>query len=486
MARKRVVSGDGKKKAQVALTFTEPTEKQRLFNEATTFFVAYGGARAGGKSHAARQKAVGMAHFYPGIRILMVRAHYPELEENLINPIRRWVPSELYSYNGSSHLMTFTNGSIIKFGHWDGDGAEDEYQGLEFDVIFIDEATQLSERAFKYLTSCVRGVNDFPKRMYITCNPGGVGHRWVKRLFIDKQYKTNCADPEENEDPADYTFIFATLDDNPYIRKSAPMYAKQLASLPPDLKAAHRYGDWNALSGSYFKNFSDQNIHQPFKIPGDWPIYRSFDYGLDMFAVGWWTVDTDGRCWCFRYFEESGLVIEDAAKKAAENTLPTENVLCTYAPPDMWAKSKETGKGMNELFNQYGLPVVKTSNNRVQGHMIMKDMLSPIPLKDPFVRSLYGANAPDTLPGLMFFDTCEKVIEDIKDIQADEKNLNDCAKMPHDVTHSVDMCRYFCISRVAAAETEVPAAPVYEDEEPEQDYESWMCGGEITDVYMSA
>ena len=179
-------------------------------------------------------------------------------------------------------------------------------------------------------------------------------------------------------------------------------------------------------------------------------------------------------------------MIEDAAKKAAENTLPTENVLCTYAPPDMWAKSKETGKGMNELFNQYGLPVVKTSNNRVQGHMIMKDMLSPIPLKDPFVRSLYGANAPDTLPGLMFFDTCEKVIEDIKDIQADEKNLNDCAKMPHDVTHSVDMCRYFCISRVASAETEVPAAPVYEDEEPEQDYESWMCGGEITDVYMSA
>lgn len=486
MAKRQVKAGDGKKKDQVRLVFTEPTAKQKLFNEATTFFVGYGGARAGGKSHAARQKAVGMAYFYPGIRILMVRCHYPELEENLIRPILRWVPAELYSYNGSSHLMTFSNGSIIKFGHWDGDAAENEYQGLEYDIVFIDEATQLSERAFKYLTSCVRGVNDFPKRMYLTCNPGGVGHRWVKRLFIDKNYKTNCDDPEENEDPADYTFIFATLDDNPYIRKSAPMYAKQLASLPPDLKAAHRYGDWNALSGSYFKNFTDANVHKEFKIPSDWPVYRSFDYGLDMLSVCWWAVDTDGRCWCFRHFEKSGLVIEDAAKNVNEHTLPTEKPVCTYAPPDMWAKSKETGKGMNELFAQYGLAIVKASNNRVQGHMIMKDMLSPIPLKDPYVKKLYGDKAPDMLPGLMFFDTCEKVIDDIKDIQADDKNLNDCAKIPHDVTHSVDAVRYFVISRVAAAEKEQAAKPVApdDDEEFEQDYELWMCGGEITEAYM--
>lgn len=63
---------------------------------------------------------------YPGIRILMVRAHYPELEENIIRPILRWVPEEIYSYNGTSRLMSFDNGSIIKFGHYDGDSAENE------------------------------------------------------------------------------------------------------------------------------------------------------------------------------------------------------------------------------------------------------------------------------------------------------------------------------------------------------------------------
>ena len=79
-----------------------------------------------------RLKAVGMCLKYPGIRILMVRCHYPELEENLVRPILKWVPQELYSYNGTNHLLTFTNGSEIKFGHYDGDNAEQEYQGTEY------------------------------------------------------------------------------------------------------------------------------------------------------------------------------------------------------------------------------------------------------------------------------------------------------------------------------------------------------------------
>lgn len=120
----------------------------------------------------ARIKAVGLCFYYPGIRILMIRAHYPELEENIIRPILKMVPQELYSYNGTNHLLTFSNGSEIKFGHYDGEAAENEYQGQEYYCVFIDEATQISERAFQYLQTVIRGTNkDWPKRMYITCNP---------------------------------------------------------------------------------------------------------------------------------------------------------------------------------------------------------------------------------------------------------------------------------------------------------------------------
>ena len=487
MAKKAARDINGKKIQSTQLVFGDLTPKQLLFMQANTKYVGYGGARGGGKSHAARYKAVGMAMQFPGIRILMVRAHYNELEENLINPIRRWVPTSMYSYNGSSHLIKFFNGSEIKFGHWDSVAAENEYQGIEYDVIFIDEATQFSERTFRYLATCMRGSNpDYPKRMYLTCNPGGVGHRWVKRLFIDRDFHTNEPDPRANENPDDYSFIFAKVTDNPYLAEASPGYIQQLASMPPELRAAHLDGDWNALSGNYFKNFSEtRHTCHPFPIPKSWPKYRSFDYGLDMFALGWWAVDTDGRCWLFRYFEEKNLIVKDAAEKALENTLPGEDITITYAPPDMWNRSKDNGKTVAELFAQYRLPVVRSENNRQQGHLIVRNMLHNIPLTDPYVISMFPKDkAPKKMPGLMIFDCCKGVIEDLRDIQADEKNPNDCAKQPHDVTHSVDMVRYFCVSRVSPAEQETDLPEVEDEFEHQEDMEDYMCGGEITEEYM--
>jgi len=487
VAKKAAKDINGKKIQSTQLVFGDLTPKQLLFMQANTKYVGYGGARGGGKSHAARYKAVGMAMQFPGIRILMVRAHYNELEENLINPIRRWVPTSMYSYNGSSHLIKFFNGSEIKFGHWDSVAAENEYQGIEYDVIFIDEATQFSERTFRYLATCMRGSNpDYPKRMYLTCNPGGVGHRWVKRLFIDRDFHTNEPDPRANENPDDYSFIFAKVTDNPYLAEASPGYIQQLASMPPELRAAHLDGDWNALSGNYFKNFSEtRHTCHPFPIPRSWPKYRSFDYGLDMFALGWWAVDTDGRCWLFRYFEEKNLIVKDAAEKALENTLPGEDITITYAPPDMWNRSKDNGKTVAELFAQYRLPVVRSENNRQQGHLIVRNMLHNIPLTDPYVISMFPKDkAPKKMPGLMIFDCCKGVIEDLRDIQADEKNPNDCAKQPHDVTHSVDMVRYFCVSRVSPAEQETDLPEVEDEFEHQEDMEDYMCGGEITEAYM--
>jgi phage terminase large subunit len=110
-------------------------------------------------------------------------------------------------------------------------------------------------------------------------------------------------------------------------------------------------------------------------------------------------------------------------------------------------------------------------------------MLAPIPLHDPFVRGLFK-EPPDTLPGMIFFNDLEKVIADIRDIQADEKNPNDCAKQPHEVTHSVDMVRYFAVSRVISAGSETKEVVIEDDEGTEQDYSEYMCGGEISSSYM--
>lgn len=157
------------------VNFGTANPKQKLFFESRTRYTAYGGARGGGKSWAVRVKAVGGALKWPGIRILIIRRTYPELQQNHIEPICKMVPQPVGSYNAALKTMYFANGSVIKFGHFQGQASEMEYQGQEFDWIFLDEATQFTESEFRTLGGCLRGVNDVPKRFYLTCNPKMLG-----------------------------------------------------------------------------------------------------------------------------------------------------------------------------------------------------------------------------------------------------------------------------------------------------------------------
>lgn len=444
--------------------------KQKQFFMSRKPFTGYGGAKGGGKTWAVRTKAMLGAYNYPGIRILIMRKTYPELQSNHIEPMLKMIVPAAASYNGSTHSIYFKNGSLIHFGHWAGESSELEYNGQEYDWIFLDEATQFTWRTFQFLGGLLRGVNNVPKRMYITCNPGGVGHRWVKRLFIDKEYITNSDKPEENEDPNDYLFIPATVEDNKALLESSPGYLKMLSSMPEDLRRAYRYGDWDSLGGNYFPEFSDGlHVVEPFKIQSNWKRYRAFDYGLDMFACAWFAVDEDGRSYMYREYSESNLITQDAAKMMLNLTLPGEKIEVTFAPPDMWNRQKDSGKTMAEIFMEFGVPIVRADNNRVQGHMLIKEML---------------AKRPDGKPSLLFFNTCNQTIDDIKDIQADDKNPNDCAKDPHEVTHRVDAVRYYCISRTMAAEAERVEAEYYEEED-EEDYDDYMTGGAVTASYMA-
>ncbi|MBP5317015.1 MAG: phage terminase large subunit [Bacteroidales bacterium] len=484
MARQRAMKGTG----DIVLDLGKLNPKQIEFFNSTTKFTCYGGAKGGGKSHAVIRLAIMYCINYPGIKVLIIRAHYPELSQNLIEPMLALLPQEMTSYNGTTHVLTFYNGSVVRFGHWSGMESENEYQGQSHDIICMDEATQFSERTFRHLAACLRGDNDFPKRFYLTCNPGGVGHFWVKRLFIDRKFKVDKEHPEKTENPDQYSFIFARAEDNVIMLQRNPDYLSDISMMANS--DAMRYGDWNILGGCYFDNFSTtNNIHKAFKIPPHWQMYRSFDYGLDMFACFWWAVDEDGRCWCIREYEMESLNIQDAAREALTHTLKTEKISVTFAPPDMWNRQKESGKTMAEIFANYGLPIVRSDNNRVQGHMIMRSMLEPIPLHDPYVIKIYGGKdkAPKQLPQLMFFDGIGGVLEDIQSIQRDELNPNDCAKDPHDITHTVDGVRYFCINRsLQAQKPEKKKEPdEFFDEEVGGTYEDYMTGGEISEQYMN-
>ena len=229
------------------LILSPPNEKQKLFLSSHVKHTAYGGARGGGKSWAVRDKTKRLCLRYHGIKILIVRRTYPELINNHIEPLKNDLMG-IAVYNKSEKIFVFPNGSTVKFGYCNNDDDLEQYQGAEYDVIFLDEATQLQEMWIRKITACVRGVNDFPKRIYYTCNPGGVSHQYIKRLFIDRVF-------EEGEDPEDYTFIPARVTDNEALMKSQPDYLKQLNALPRHLREAWLYGRWDIFEGQFFEEF---------------------------------------------------------------------------------------------------------------------------------------------------------------------------------------------------------------------------------------
>ena len=461
-------------KGEVKLDVGTLSPKQWQFMDSKYRYTAYGGARGGGKTHVLIRKAIAGALGHEKIKILIIRRTYPELEATIIRPMIELINTatvdgrpageQIAVYNGTMRLLTFVNGSTIKFGHLQSMNAITEYQGQEYDWIFMDEATHFTESEFRTLGATLRGVNKIPKQFFLTCNPGGIGHQWVKRLFVERQYHQ-----KSGEDYRDYLFIPATVEDNEPLMKASPEYIQTLDALPEDIRAAHRYGDWDALAGQYFTEFKrSTHVVEPFLIPKEWPKYRAFDYGLDMFACYWFAVDFDNRVWVYREYCESKLIVSEAAAAMRNLTPDSEFIQYTVAPPDMWSTQKDTGKTMAEIYMQNGIGLVRASNSRVQGWLQVKEALKL---------------RPDGRPGLLVTSDCTTLIQNLPAVQHDEKNPSDVAKEPHELTHSCDALRYFCIYRTMGAER-VESADEDEDENLE-DYDHAMTGGEPDDSYLA-
>lgn len=462
MARKNIASGG----AELTLELGDLNPKQKKFCQARSRYVAYGGARGGGKTHVLRLKAIMGAMAYPGIRILIIRREYPELEQTVIIPMRKMIPGELAVYNGTMHMFSFANGSIIKFGHY-GSGDDLEYQGQEYDWIFMDEATQFTEDQFLILGACLRGASAIPRRMYLTCNPGGVGHFWVKRLFVTRDYRGT-------EREADYTFIPATVHDNPQLMEHSPEYVRQLELLPEDRREAWLNGDWDAMSGIFFPEVQRKTHVIPdfWRIPAEWRKYRAFDYGLDMLACLWIAQDYNGRSYVYRETRRSGLIVSEAARLMLDLTPPGEQISATIAPPDMWNRQKDTGKSMADIFMENGVGIIPASNSRVQGWMALKEALKPM-------------CSPTDRPGLLLCESCKGLYNDLTSIQHDERKPEDCATEPHDITHAPDALRYYAVTRLMAASMPAGDEPPELGQERLTDYDAEMTGGDMDEGYLN-
>lgn len=402
-----------------------PSEKQKQLFLSRAKYTAYGGARGGGKSWALRRKLVLMCLHYPGLKCLLIRRSYGELRYNHILPLRAELGAAV-KYSETQKQLLFENGSSLKLGYLSDDGDTLQYQGLEFDVIALDEATQLTEYQFNILKACLRGVNGYPKRMYLSCNPGGVGHAWVKRLFIDRSYR-------DGEDPDDYRFIQATVFDNNVLLQHDEEYVKQLQSLPDTLRQAWLYGKWDVFSGQFFPEFCDGgHIVHGFRRPDVYRLIGGLDYGFDATAFLLICADRYGRLTVIREFIRGDLTLSAAARAVAE-ICEGERVDYIAASPDLWNRRQDSGiSGYETMMKTPGLPpLVKADDRRVAGWRAVREYLCG---------SLYVC------------DGCAELIHDMSSLIYDKNVPEDCSGTPHDITHLPEALRYAVMSRVSAAE----------------------------------
>ncbi len=410
------------------------TKKQKSFIDAPEDEVLFGGAAGGGKSYGQTVDALLFALRYPGSKQLILRRTFSELEKSLIRTALMLYPREIYTFNASTHTGKFKNGSCIDFGYCAGENDVFQYQSAEYDVIRFDELTHFTEGQYIYLISRVRGANSFPKQIKSSTNPGGIGHGWVKRRFIDAGERGAAF---VGDDGMRRIFIPSMLDDNGFLCSADPGYKARLLALPDRERRALLYGDWDIFEGQYFTEFSyDTHVIAPFEIPAAWRKYRTVDYGLDRLACLWIAVAPDGRCFVYREFCESSLTISASARAILERTPIGEEIYATLAPPDLWSRSQESGKSKAEIFSEHGISFTKTSNDRECGWLAIKELL-------------IGSGGT---PKVQFFSTCREIISCLPSLMIDKVRPTDCSNEPHEITHAPDALRGFAVFRTRPGE----------------------------------
>jgi len=452
------------------LVIPEPSEKQRLFLADEHKYVAFGGARGGGKSWAVRVKAVLLCFKYRGIKVMIVRKTYPELRANHITPLCEMLHTadpdrtkRFAEYNDAKKEILFPTGSRILFRYCDTDRDAARFQGTEVDVLFVDEATQQNEERMDRLKACVRGVNEFPKRIYYTCNPGGEGHAWVKRLFIDKRYRAE-------EKAEEYSFIQSLVTDNKALMKSDPDYIRQLESLPPKLREAWLHGRWDIYEGQFFEDFRETvdltaaheagcelsaeelkrqrrwvHVIDPIDLSrgpaAGWKIFRSYDFGYGKpFSCAWWAVDYDGVI--YRALELYGCTqtpnegvkwtpeqqFREIARIEREHPWLKGKPIQGVADPAIWDASR--GESIAETAVRCGVYFTPGDNNRIPGWMQMH-------YRFQFDENGYAR--------MYVFSNCRAFIRTIPLLVYDEHSPEDLDTSMED--HVADETRYFCMSR---------------------------------------
>lgn len=442
-------------------------------------YLLYGGAGGGGKSYFLRWCALALGIYYTNtyreslefgtdeygrkkyrtVPIGLFSEDYPTLKDRQIIKIREEFPEWLGNIK-----ETRDEGLVFKprpqYGNFvimlrNLDDAS-KYASTEFAAILVEELTKNIYDTFHDLRFRLRfpGISD-PKFVAAT-NPGEIGHAWVKKLWIDPDVRN--LDPESER----FYFVPAKVYDNPVL-SSDGNYIKQLESLPPKKRKAVLDGSWDIFAGQVLSEWSNRtHVVDPFIIPSSWRRFLAMDYGTNKpFAVGWYTVNPDGRTYLYRelYMNGDGFEAMFGAaltpKRLARvimkiNQKSDEDYEYCVADPAMWNdaiqgkksnKSLTSGESVAEQMIRVGLKMKPADNDRQNGLERYREALSIAPDGKPWYqvfRTCYDTYR--TIPALVY----PKTGANVEDVDTDAED------------HCYDRDRYFFMSRPSKPRSTTP------------------------------
>jgi phage terminase large subunit len=382
--------------------------------------IGIGGTRGPGKSHAVMaQVGLDDCRRVPGLKALFLRKVQraaAESFEDLVLKVFRYVERD---YKPSLGRVVFPNGSRILIGGFKDDSDIDKYLGVEYDLLAIEEGTQISEHKKNLIYGSVRSsIPGWRTRKYVTTNPDGVGLQWFKNTFIlpwragKQQYSR---------------YFFASYKDNPFLSRE---YIRYLEGLKGPLGKAWRDGDFDAFEGMAFPNWDyDVHVIDPFSIPEHWVKWRAVDWGYaNPWCCYWFAKEPDtGRIYVYREAYQNYLTDTQQAQMILDMTTQDERITLTFADPSMWTSKNMEGR-ISSTYDEYrdkGVLLTKADNDRLGGKRKVDRVLGML---------------PDGRPGLQIFRTCDNLTRTLPLLVFDDVHTEDVDTDQED--HAYDCLKY--------------------------------------------
>lgn len=454
----------------------ELQEKQSICWTSAATEILYGGSAGGGKSHAMRVIAIFLALSVPNIQIYLFRRVFADLIKNHVEGsggfralLAPWIESKTVRI--TQEEISFSNSSKIYLCHCQHEKDVYKYQGAEMQVIMIDELTHFSEKIYKFLRGRARlGGVEVPDHLkhklpLILCgsNPGGIGHQFVKEMFIDNCEPLEIRKMEIKDGGMLRQYIPARLSDNAILMKNDPNYSDKLKGLGGALAKAMLDGDWDAIEGAYFDNFDAiNNVVDYVNIPSAWTKIRAFDWGYSRpFCVLWGAVSDGSLVDCGnvkRSFPKGSIIVYREFYGCTGKA--NEGLKMSVADIAKTIKELQQGEQMNEMLADPAIFDVSSGQsiaNQFEAHNIgWRPADNKRVAGWQQIRARLNKNQ-DGQPMLYISGNCKNLLRTLPLMQYDKTKPEDLDTNMED--HACDTLRYLCMSRPIISYTQITEDP---------------------------